>query len=255
MLLNSKKESRTRTGGDGVIKVAIVEDDSDYAQHLALLLARYAQERQLTIKTEHFDSGLDFISDYAFQYDIVLMDIEMPHMDGLSAAKKLRDQGDAIPLIFITNMAQYAVNGYEVDALGFLVKPVVYFRLSLLLDKAVARLKLLQNQYLSLNGRDFVKKVYINDIKYIEVVRHTIIYHTTDGDIEMPGTMKELEARLNTFNFVRCNSCWLVNLRHVSGIEGNTVTVAGEELKISRNKKQEFVHRLTAYFASGEGLL
>ena len=100
-------------------------------------ILRYSEEKQEPLAVECFENGLNFISDYKASCDIALMDIEMPHMNGLDTARKLREFDSQIPLIFITNMAQYAINGYEVQALDFMVKPIEYFNFSLKLDKAI----------------------------------------------------------------------------------------------------------------------
>lgn len=235
------------------IKIAVVEDDGEYAKRIVDSVRKYSQENDVELEPFWFCSALDFISDYAPVYDIVLMDIEMPHLDGMEAARKLRAKGDHAPLIFITNMAQYAVTGYEVDAIGFIVKPIEYYGFALQLRKAIERVKLSQNDYLSFFIRDAAMKIYINEIKFVEVSRHKIIYHTFYGDVEVPGTMTETEEKLKDHDFVRCNNCYLVNLRHVRGMKGSVVDVAGEELVVSRGKKQEFMHKLAAHFARGGG--
>ena len=193
----------------------------------------------------------NFISDYASIFDIVLMDIEMPHMNGMETARKLREKGDEAQLIFITNMAQYAIRGYDVNALGFIVKPVEYFNFCIQIAKAVDRVISSQNDFIALTRRDLSIKLYVKDIRYVEVLRHRIIYHTVNGNIELTGSMKEAEEVLSPYSFVRCNSNWLVNLRHVSSVRKNTVSVGDDELMLSRNRKQEFLRRLADYFAGG----
>ena len=120
-----------------MITIAIVEDDKKSAKILQDYILRYSEEKQEPLAVECFENGLNFISDYKASCDIALMDIEMPHMNGLDTARKLREFDSQIPLIFITNMAQYAINGYEVQALDFMVKPIEYFNFSLKLDKAI----------------------------------------------------------------------------------------------------------------------
>lgn len=234
-----------------MMKIAVIEDDKKYANNISQFVRRYSSEHDIELESNWFSDGLTFISDYAPIYDIIFMDIDMPHLNGMETAKKLRALGDAAPLIFITNMAQFAVSGYEVDAIGFLVKPVEYFAFSLTLDKALNLVKRKLADYLHFVVRDMAVKVYIRDIKYAEVAKHKIIYHTFHGDIEVPGTMTDTMEKLKDYDFALCNSCWLVNLHHVSKIKGDTVIVGGEELHISRGKKQEFVRKLTAYFARG----
>lgn len=233
------------------MNIAIVEDNDADAEILEDFIRKYAQKKNIDLKTIRFAGGIDILSDYSPVYDIILMDIEMPHMDGMETAKRLRELNDRSPLIFITNMAQYAVNGYEVDAVGFIVKPVEYFCFSLQLDRAIDKLKSYEGNYVSLITKYKAEKIYVCDIKYVEVIKHKIIYHTFNGNLEVTGSLSETEEKLKNSNFVRCNNCYLVNLRHVKKVKAGTVTVADEELKISYTKKQEFMRRLSIYLGGG----
>lgn len=175
----------------------------------------------------------------------------MPRLDGMTAAERIRSFDPGVILIFITNMAQYAIKGYEVDALDFVLKPVGYFPFSLKLKKAVSALRARAQKDLLLPLDGGVKRVSSGEIYYIEVQGHRIIVHAESGDYVIPGALRDMEEQLEGQHFVRCNKCYLVNLRHVTDVRQNTVVAGGHELQISRPRKKEFLQALTDYFGGG----
>lgn len=230
-----------------MINVAIVEDESEAAEILTQHLKRYAEEKGTQFHTVWFNNPVLFLERYKASYDIILMDIEMPHINGMDAAKKLRDMDKSVALIFVTNMAQFAIKGYEVDAFDFIVKPLSYFNFALKLERVVERIKTREEIKLAVTVDDATRFIRAVDIYYIEVIKHSVIYHTVNGTFESYGTLKKIEPILGGAGFAKCNNCYLVNLRYVSGVKGFTVTVGKEELQISHPKKKEFLRALNIY--------
>ena len=110
-----------------MINVAIVDDDEKVADMLRSYLERFSKENDIEFQAESFGCAVDFLSAFTDRYDIVFLDIELPDMNGIDAARKMREIDGTVALIFVTNMRQYAINGYEVNADDFIVKPVPYF--------------------------------------------------------------------------------------------------------------------------------
>ena len=94
-------------------------------------------------------------------------------------------------------------------------------------------------------------KVKLIDIDYIESIKHELIIHTNEGKFSLWGALKEMEARLKTSHFLRSNYCYLVNLAHVQGVDGDYVILGNKSLKISRARKKEFMEALADYFRGG----
>lgn len=113
-----------------MIHIAIVEDEESYVRQLLEYIERFQQEHFQEIKTSIFRDGDEILEKYSADYDIILMDIQMQFVDGMTAAEKIREMDKSVILMFITNMTSYAVKGYEVDALDYMVKPVEYFSFS-----------------------------------------------------------------------------------------------------------------------------
>ena len=235
-----------------MLNIAIVEDEPAHAEVLRGFLQRYAAERGEEVAAEVFPSGLDFVSDYQPRYDAVFMDIEMPHMNGMDCAFKLRERDAEVPLVFVTGMAQYAVKGYEAGAIGYMLKPVEYFPFAVLMDKIKEKAELSGKKRLSIGSGDRVRRISLQDLWYVEVLDHYLIYHLAGGETwQCLGKMKELEDALAGEGFFRCSNCYLVNLRHVKGIDGSEAAVGGDTIQISRRRKKEFLLALNAYLQRG----
>lgn len=234
-----------------MIKVAIVEDEKSAADASAGFLRRYAAERGVETDVAVYDNALRFLDAYKADRDIVFMDIEMPDLDGMKAAELLRARDPAVLIVFVTNMQQYAIRGYAVNALDFLVKPVTYFAFATLLDKAAAILRAKPGGELAVKTQGGMLRFKIGEIKWVEVRRHRLTYHTESGDHEAWGNLGDLEKQLPAAGFSRCNIGYLVNLAHVSRVDGDEVVVGGVRLKISRPRKREFLADLAGYLGSG----
>ena len=219
-----------------MIKIAIVEDEAMYAKQLEEFLHQYEKENGEAFDITIYSDGDQIVNKYQSQYDIILMDVEMKFMD------------TEVVIIFITNMAQYAIRGYAVDALDYVLKPVSYFAFSQRLSRAIGRMKKRETKMIMVSMKGGTVRINIANIYYIESQGHTLILHTILGDYETTGTMKEMEEKLADMNFCRGNKGYLINLAHVDGITDGCAMVKGEQLVLSRARKKEFMEELTKYW-------
>lgn len=227
--------------------IAIVEDDDKEAGLLEQQLRRYEKETGAEYRIVRFSDAIAFLTGYSADYDIVFMDIEMPDLDGMTAARKLREVDPEVILVFVTNMAQYAVEGYEVSAMDFMVKPVRYDNLRLKLERAEKRLEGKGEDRFLVRGKNGPVVICVPDIRYVEVTDHMLTFYTNEGTIKVTGSLKEIEKRLEGRDFSRANSCYLVNLRYVTGASDGMVTVGGDRLSISRARRKSFMSDLADY--------
>lgn len=230
-----------------MIRIAIVEDDKQVQQQLVDYIRRYERQFGRMFDLVLFDDGDEIVSNYRPVYDIILLDVQMSRMDGMAAAEAIRRVDQDVILIFITNMAQFAIRGYAVDALDYVLKPVPYFAFSQQLQKAVNRLKRRQRAFLAVPVEGGMRRVSVDSIYYLESEGHSVRFYTESGDFPSPGTLKSFETQLSGKSFARCNSGYLVNLAQVTGVQQNVVQVGPYELQISRPKKKSFLEALTDY--------
>ena len=171
-------------------------------------------------------------------------------MNGMDAARKLRELDKNVMLIFVTNLTQYAISGYEVEAFDYILKPINYYDFALKLSRALRRLPDLSTANILFSMIDGMFTINPSDIYYAESAGHHVIYHCKDRDYTQYASLTAAESKLSAYHFVRCNNCYLVNLSHVQKVKGYTVTVAGTELQISQPRKKSFIKQL-AKFAEG----
>ena len=231
-----------------MIRIAIVEDETTYALQLQEFLRQYEAENRESFQISLFSDGDEIVHKYKAEYDIILMDVEMKFMDGMSAAEEIRKIDTEVVIIFITNMPQYAIRGYAVDALDYVLKPVSYFAFSQRLNRAIARMKKRENKNIFISVKGGTVRLDVANIHYIESQGHTLQFHTAAKVYEVSGTMKEQEEALGPFDFCRGNKGYLINLAHVEGVKDCYAVVKGEQLLLSRARKKEFMERLTRYW-------
>lgn len=239
-------------GGFHIIRVAIVEDDVKERRSIRENLLSVAQKEGVEVSVSEFESALAFLGGYERDFDIILMDIEMPGMNGMEAAKALRRVDDTAILIFITNLTQYAVQGYEVDALDYIVKPIVPRSFALKMKRAFSRTVKRRDDVIQISDAQRIQSVRISSIRYVEVSGHYLIWHTQQGDFEEYATLKDAEDRIKRNYFVRCSRSCLVNLLHVESIDRENVIVGGDSLPMSRMQRKLFLEAFASFLGGSK---
>ncbi|MBR4054896.1 MAG: response regulator transcription factor [Clostridia bacterium] len=212
--------------------IALCDDDAVQREYLADLVSAWAAEAGLDVRLALFPSGEAFLARDLGQFSILLLDIEMPGMDGITLARGVRERNETAVIVFITGYAEYIAEGYDVSALHYLMKPVDKSKLFSVLEKAVKTLdkngKLLP---LELGGE--LVMLPLRDLRYIEVQGNYVTFHGKQAyKVKMP--LVEARALLDE-RFFRTGRSFLVNLHYVRKVTKTDVYLAtGEQIPLSR---------------------
>lgn len=225
-------------------RIAIVEDQAGDERRLVSLLEQYAREENQQFSLTVFHSAMAFLEDYTHHFELVFMDIRLPGLDGMEAAHELRRLDHAVALVFLTSLAQYAVESYEVDAADYILKPVTAAALRLKLPRILARCSQAQAEVV-IRSEEGTLRLKANELRFVEIYDHHIHFDTAGGVRRAYGTLKEIERALPD-GFFRVNNQTIVNLGCVTRVEGESVTVAGRVFPISRGRRKEFLSALNA---------
>lgn len=230
-----------------MIRLAIVEDEDAFAAQLRENIERFSAENGTNIRVTRYCDGDEIAEEYQCGFDIILMDIQMRFMDGMTAAERIRERDRNVIIVFITNRIDYAIRGYGVDALDYIVKPVEYFSFSKKLERAIARVYAREGHTVTLQLPGGFVRLKTDEIYYVESESHILSYYTAAATYRLRARIADAEAMLSPYGFFRCNKGLLVNLQHVKGVRDNCCLVQGKPLVISRGKKNEFMTALANY--------
>lgn len=229
-------------------RVLIVEDESAEASRLKDYLQRYENAHGVSFQLTWFKSALEMLSDKG-RYDLVFLDIDLPGISGMEAAQLMRVYDEATPIVFVTNLAKYAVKGYEVGATGFIVKPVTWGNFSMTLDRALRTVRQNAGRSVMVPTENGMRVVPLSSISYVEVTGHRLTYHLDDGTtLEARGALGQLEEELGDAPVVRISKSFLVNMDKISLVRGQDVQMfGGETLRISRKNRRTVLDVITDY--------
>ena len=228
-------------------RIAVVDDLPQERSRLEDYLQRFARERKLTVSVDSFVGGESFLAAFEHNYDIVLLDIEMQGIDGMETARRLREKDEKVCLLFVTHLANFAVEGYSVHALDFLVKPVSYENFGMKMERAFTAAERARKKEILIATTQGERRVRIDELYYVEVMNHTLLYHTKEGVLSMRGSIRDCEERLSPYDFARCNKSYLVNMNYVTEIRRSEIRVGGDLLPIGSSRRQEFLRQLTEF--------
>lgn len=230
-----------------MISIAVVDDDASDASVTESFVARYFHDDDAGYTLHYFPDANALLRDYRAEFDVIFLDVEMPGIDGLETARRLREIDEQTVLIFTTKMAQYAAAGYDVDAIGYLLKPLNYYAFDIKMRKAQDIVGRRRNVTVPLTVGSGTQFLSSSDIRYVEVLDHTLIYHVGERQYRTWSSLKAAASVLEPVGFVIANRYCLVNLEWVRAVDGDVVDVDGESIRISRSRRKTLMQALVEY--------
>lgn len=232
------------------MKIGILEDERDVAEKIKQYIATCFEKRGggESLELHSYADAYELLENYRADFDVLFMDIQLNMMTGMEAAERIRRQDSRVLIVFVTNLAQYAVEGYQVNAFDFILKPVDYNGFAMKLDRIARELEHRSDDvFVNLKTKDGYVRLNVARIAYVEVRAHDLIYHADGETVAVRGTLKNAASELEGRYFSLCNSCYLVNLACVKRANKTVVLNTGEELPISQGKRKQFLSELAKY--------
>lgn len=229
------------------MRVAVLDDSKEDIERLAGYLRQFEKDRHFSIQIDMYKSSFNFLEEFRSQYDVLFLDIEMPGSDGMEVAREVREKDESVGIIFVTNMAQYAVQGYEVNAIDFMVKPFQYYVFTEKLERALRFFKMRKQRMLLLTGEGEIHRIPASSVRYIEKEKDNLLYHTDTDVYKERGSIRQCKEKLKELPFSECTSGCLVNLEYVTKVGKDSVAVSGTELPLSRRMKKQFTTEYINY--------
>lgn len=231
------------------MKLALCEDDARDRALLRDAVSRWAERSGHPATFSEYDAAERLVEDVeggVERFDALFLDILLSGMSGIEAARRVRAIDKRIPLVFLTVTAEYALDGYEVRASGYLMKPLDEMRLFRLLDDLCAEPA---PPRLAFREGSAWRYFDYRDIRYVESRNHAVIVHTADGEAHKGyGKLDDVEADLDDPRFLRCHRSYLVNMDHVADVRGDFVLRDGSRVPIRVKERKRLAEAYYAYF-------
>jgi DNA-binding LytR/AlgR family response regulator len=229
-------------------QIAICDDDGTDAGLLLESIRRYEQKRGIECFVSVFSSGTDLLEQFKQQrpnYDLLFLDVMMPGVDGIHTGIEIRNTGSRIPILYLSSSRDFAVESYEVEASGYLVKPLEDARIFACLDKY---LHSPAEQYLAVKINGAFHYYPYREIRYLESRGHTVHIHLHNSTAHWVGKLSELEDKLKDPRFLRCHQSYLINMDEVFRVEEQFVMDGGERVPIRVRERRKITEQYYRYF-------
>lgn len=228
------------------ITVGICEDNPADCNLLLQYLKRVSYELHLSFVIHTYEFGNEFLNKYSPNYDLIFLDVQLPDMNGDEIATKIRQQDTHVYLVFVSKHTNYISIGYKHEARNYLLKPLRYSQIHDEINRFLKYVPLLQREYLWLNDRQNMQRIYFSRLRYIETEDRAVILHYENRILRHPCGITSFMQELPEHSFFRCNHSYIVNLKFVDYItpDINRFSIhllTGETIPLSRDKKKEFL--------------
>lgn len=234
-----------------MIHIAICDDEKNIRIDLKQKLEKYSQESGNVIRIFLFEDGEDLIANYKIEIDLIFLDIEMKEIDGVAAAEKIREIDKEVGIIFLTSYKKYALKGYQVGAINYIIKPIRYARLKNEMDDFLEKQRVNPREFIVVTNEAGKQKILLKDLKYAETEKGNVVLHTADKKMLVYMTMKELQQLLPPEYFQRCHASFIVNMDYINGVKKLEIELLdGEIIPISQPKRKEFMEAMAKYWGN-----
>lgn len=226
-----------------MIQIAICDDQAEELERINYIVEKYhSLHPELNISFRRFCSGYDLLESIGSRnrFDIYLLDILMPNVDGIEVGTAIRESDNVAAIIYLTFSPDFALKSYQVDAGGYLLKPVEEKDLFAALDKVIAKLDAEdQKRFVFRTANEGIESVPYSHLIYLEYYQHRLIAHTTDcatvKSVYYREPFKELTSSLTDRRFAKISASIIVNMQHIRNISSREILLSNKEnLRISR---------------------
>lgn len=217
-------------------RIAICDDEQNQIEYITSIVTSWSNHKGHSCEIRTFASAEAFLFEYEEDkaYDILLLDVEMKNMNGIELAKRIRKDNNRAEILFITSHFEFVGEGYEVDALHYLIKPISVEKLTQVLTKAAEKLSV-EPPSVVISCEGETVKLYESDILYVESFLHYIVIHTKDNEYKIKENISVFENKVSDV-FYRIHRSYLVSLKYITRISRTSVNIGNTELPLSRGK-------------------
>ncbi|MBP3268419.1 MAG: response regulator transcription factor [Ruminococcus sp.] len=229
------------------MRIAVCDDEQKFIDDFKRITDKLYPSLDMVVDT--FSDGTELLKSFGFRaYDLVFLDIEMPEMDGITLAEKLRETSDEVSIVFLTGHIEYAVKGYEVNALRYLTKPADEQKVKDVIDRVLKKLGDVKMLWIKTDEGEV--KLRLSDILFIESQNQNVLISTAEDSYSVRGNMNDYEKRLEQEGFFRIHRGYIVSLARVSRLSGKEVVMEdGTTLPVSRSKEARLKEVLFSFIS------
>lgn len=228
-----------------IVHAAICDDEAAFRSQLKSLLEKHSLSQGYECVIHEYASGEDLLTNLDPRTQLLFLDVGMPGITGIEAARKINEMPQNVTTIFVTSMVQYAIEGYDVHAFAFLTKPIRYSRFSEVVSSALERLSQTGSRRILVKQGQDTFIVPTADIYYVESFAHRMKVSLKERSFMTTSSMKDFEKDLDGCGFFRTHRCYLVNCRHVTSVHDQRVVLDnGADIPLSKQRRQDFMKTL-----------
>ncbi|MBY2475348.1 LytTR family DNA-binding domain-containing protein [Clostridioides difficile] len=223
-----------------MINIAVCEDEKETQLLIVDYIENILENISIEYEIQKYLSGEELLESNLKDIDILFLDIKMEKLNGMDTARKIREVDNEMEIIFITSLIDYVQEGYEVRAYRYLLKPIELEELKKHVLTCIKDIEINRDSYITIKNKSNTYKIYLNEIKYIEVQKKDMLIHTINKNFDIRYSLSKIEKELNLYKFIRCHKSFIVNLSYVENIKHNiAILESGEEVPISRYRYKE----------------